>query len=338
MTVPNKELLPGISVIICCYNSAWIIARCLDALKRQTIQSGFHWEIILVDNNCTDDTVQIATSIMNGSSIDFRIVKESEAGLAYARVRGVTEAKYEYIVFCDDDNLLCPLYLSTAYAILEAHPEIGAVGGKGVAEFECEPDPRILSKIEGYAVGSQISHKNWLFGAGMTLRTHLVQDIYTNQKRYLVGRKGGELLSGDDSELAYSVVLRGYKTFPTDDISYIHVLRTNRLTWAYCTRMYSGFSKADGALMIMRLVLEDGRFGEFIRQYLNHCIKFVKCGLMFWRSKSKEGREKCRQWIANVNYWGIVKLYSIYREWTCIKQHYASGFGKDESNGAIRSN
>ena len=313
-------LLDGVSVIICCYNSGWVISRCLEALKKQQLPSSFNWEVVLVDNNCIDDTVRIAESCMGGSDIDFQIVKELQPGLANARVKGISKVKYRYVVFCDDDNLLCPGYLQYVYSKLESDPKIGAVGGKGIPEFECDPDPRILPRLAGYAVGSQITHKNWLFGAGVALRTAAVRDVYSNQKRYLVGRKGTELLSGDDSELVYSIVLRGYRTFPTDDITYIHVLRANRLTWDYCEKMWQGFGNAEGPLMIMRLVLDGKAFSDFVKRYILLYFARIKWALLFWRPNAEEVRENCRREIAKINFWGIIKLYTIYREWSKMKE------------------
>ena len=312
-------LLDGVSVVICCYNSGWVIARCLEALRNQQCPIGFNWEIVLVDNNCTDDTVCTAESCMSGSGVDFRIVREPEPGLANARAKGVSEVKYKYVVFCDDDNLLCANYIQYVYSKLESDSTVGAIGGKGVPEFECEPDPRILPKLEGYAVGSQLRHKNWLFGAGMALRTDLVRDVYANQKRYLIGRRGGELLSGDDSELAYAIVLRGYRTHPTDDISYVHVLRANRLTWDYCQKMYQGFDKAAGPLMMMCLVLDGGNFRQFLRQYIRLWLVYIKYSMLFQHPNAADVRKNCRKEMSITEYWGVYKLYSIYKEWLKVK-------------------
>ena len=328
----SESLLDGVSVIICCYNSGWVIARSLDALKKQVFPPNLSFEIVLVNNNCTDDTVQIAEKSMSGCGIDFRIVEEREPGLANARAKGIAEVKYKYVVFCDDDNLLCPEYVKTVYSIFEADPKIGAVGGKGVPEFECEPDPRILPKLEGYAVGSQLQHKNWLFGAGMALRTDVVRDVYTNQKRHLVGRKGGELLSGDDSELAYAIVLRGYKTYPTDEISYVHVLRSNRLTWDYCQNMQLGFEKAEGPLMMMRLILDGKAFRPFAYWYIRIHLVRIKWTLLFWQSHARDVRENCRRCIAKIDYWGIYRLYSIYKEWLALRTRIVcSGENQNEN-------
>ena len=79
----------GVSVVICCYNSAWIIGRTLDALKNQNVRDGLSWEIVLVDNNCIDETVSVAQKTMEGCGIPFRIVEEKNPGLANARKKGI---------------------------------------------------------------------------------------------------------------------------------------------------------------------------------------------------------------------------------------------------------
>ena len=321
-----KDTAPdGISVVICCYNSAWVIARCLEALKRQELSPALAWEVILVDNNCSDGTAEIARQCMRDSGIDFRIVEEPAPGLANARATGVANAKYRYLVFCDDDNLLCPRYLAKVYAIFGQDPGIGAIGGKGVPEFEREPDPRIIPYLSGYAVGSQTGQQGWLKGAGLALRTAVIGDIYRNQERYLVGRKGDAVLSGDDEEISYSVAIRGYRNYATDDISYTHVLKASRLTWEYCERMYAGFAKSEGPLAIMKLVLNGGKFGDYLRKnYIRKRLKLVRYTICFWRKGAPQVRKDCRADIAVVDCWGVLALYRIYREWRRMRKRYSA--------------
>ena len=104
----SEMLNDGISIIICCYNSEWIIARCLDALKQQRFSTPLEWEIIVVDNACTDETTTIVGRYLK--ELPLRIVFEPEPGLLNARKRGISVAKYQYSIFCDDDNILCPNY------------------------------------------------------------------------------------------------------------------------------------------------------------------------------------------------------------------------------------
>ena len=310
----------GISVVICCYNSAWIIRRTLDALKEQRFKTPIPYEVVLVDNRCTDDTVAVAEDTMKACGIDFHIVKEDNPGLANARRKGIKEVKYEFVLYCDDDNILCPDYVSTMADLLERKPDVGAIGGKGIAEFEVEPAEIVKKHLECYAVGSQIEHKDWLFGAGVALRTALVRDVYDNQKCYLMGRKGGELLSGDDSELVMSMVLRGFKVFALDDVWYIHVLKAERLTEDYFKRLYEGLILPGPVFDVMRAVINNKSFYQAISGYLYYCKRVVKYSLLFWRPRSCGKRKMAWDELKPFRYWGLFRLCSVYCQWMKIKR------------------
>jgi len=312
----------GVSVIICCYNSAWVIRRTLETLIAQRSISDVPYEIILVDNKCTDNTVSVAQDIMEGRPVDFRIIREEKPGLVYARRRGIWEAKYEYVIYCDDDNLLCPEYVSTVVALFEKMPSVGAIGGKGIAEFEIEPAAIVKEHLEYFAVGSQLEHKNWLWGAGLALRTELVKDIYNNQKCYLVGRKGNKLLSGDDAELVMSIVLRGYKTYPLDDISYTHVLRADRLSEEYFHRLNKGLNLTHPVLGLLQAVINDIGFRDAIQEYINFIKRYIKYSFLWWKPLSKQKRELALKETENYRYWGTLRLHRMYRQWVAIKRKW----------------
>jgi len=88
----------GLSVIVCCYNSSKFITACLEHIACQNLD-GITLEVILVDNNCTDDTVNIALQAWRtcGSPFILRIIEEKVSGIAYARKKGVLEAKGEIL-------------------------------------------------------------------------------------------------------------------------------------------------------------------------------------------------------------------------------------------------
>src|SRR5688572_20942184 len=113
LTTNSKHSPAGISVIICCYNSSQRIGETLRHLARQQFPEDFRYEVLLVDNDSTDDTTAVARAIWDKegpAGIPLRIVEELRAGQMYARDKGVKEAAYDSIVFCDDDNWLNPDY------------------------------------------------------------------------------------------------------------------------------------------------------------------------------------------------------------------------------------
>src|SRR5262249_51860930 len=119
----------SVSVLICSHNGKARIAATLEAVSK--CEASFPVEVILIDNTSTDGTAQMASAVWGrlDTSFKFGVVFEPELGLSYARRRGVMEARYEFLVFCDDDNWLSRDYLSTAAEILSG-PGVGAAGGQ----------------------------------------------------------------------------------------------------------------------------------------------------------------------------------------------------------------
>ena len=95
-----------LSVIICTYNRAYIIFECLDALTKQTVDSG-KIEIIIIDNNSTDDTKNIASTFKSKFE-NFKYVLEKNIGLSHARNRGYKEASADWVFYLDDDGKIYP--------------------------------------------------------------------------------------------------------------------------------------------------------------------------------------------------------------------------------------
>ena len=122
----------GVSVIMCCYNSASRLRETLRYLALQKTE--VVCEIILVDNASTDNTKEVAVkcwSEFGCTAIPLKIVDQPVQGLLFAREKGIDSSKYNVLIFCDDDNWLEQSYVQNAYDILENHPHIGAVGGTG---------------------------------------------------------------------------------------------------------------------------------------------------------------------------------------------------------------
>ena len=163
-----------ISVVICCYNSEPRIGRTLESLLAQQFKNAVCWEVVLVDNNCADQTIEVAQAVWGSDAVPLRIVQESIPGLSAARDRGVAESAGEYILFCDDDNWLAPDYLQRAFTFMEASLEYAAIGGWGdVVSDEEVAIPEWFDQFKTkYACGktNDEGDVDTLVGAGMFLR------------------------------------------------------------------------------------------------------------------------------------------------------------------------
>jgi glycosyltransferase involved in cell wall biosynthesis len=109
-----------VSVIIPAYNEEAYIGRLLACLKQQTYKN---FEILVVDNNSTDKTADIA------KSFGARVVEETTQGMIAARERGFTEATGEIILRTDADTLVPPHWVETFYKAFKNHPDVVGIGG-----------------------------------------------------------------------------------------------------------------------------------------------------------------------------------------------------------------
>lgn len=246
----------GISVIICCYNSAKVLPETLAHLAKQKVESTLAWEIILVNNNSTDATKTIAENLWKASGVNtsFKIIEESNPGLSHAREAGMRAASYDIFLWCDDDNWLCDTYVQTAYTIMQTHSHIGALGGWCEAVFENEVPSWFKTQSKYFAVSKQgkksgdITHKKGcLYGAGMVLRKKHWQQLKTvGFTNLLSDRVGNKLSSGGDTEYCYALRLLGYKMWFDEGLYFKHYMTSGRMQLHYVKRIrkamaYSNF-------------------------------------------------------------------------------------------------
>ena len=118
-----------LTIIICTYNRAKYIGPLLESIAANDLAKS-EYEIVLVDNNCTDNTREICESFAaTHREVSFRYTTEIEQGLSAARNRGIKEAKGDIIVSIDDDALVDPHYLRDYAEWFAVHPETAACGG-----------------------------------------------------------------------------------------------------------------------------------------------------------------------------------------------------------------
>ena len=245
--------MEGISIIICCYNSATKLPVTLEYISKQEITKNIPVELIVVDNNSTDNTEYVAIKIwqqLNSSNeIAFNIIKEYQQGLMHARWAGIQNAKYNYLVFCDDDNLLFPDYCKTCYNILSHNNDIVALGGQSILFNDKDIPKWFLKSQRSYAVGKQKIKDGYtdnLWGAGIAIK----KEIFIQFKEYgfhsmLVGRSGENLSSGEDTEICRWITLLGYKMWYTNELKLYHNIEQKRLNNEYLSKLKEGFEASN---------------------------------------------------------------------------------------------
>lgn len=135
-----------LTVVICTYNREKYIGGLLESIAQNDLLKS-KYEIILVDNNCTDNTYEICKNFTKEyPNVKFRYVVEEEQGLSAARNRGIKEANGDLIVYVDDDALVGETYLRSYYEHFENNEKTMAAGGPIEPIYETE-EPRWMSRF-----------------------------------------------------------------------------------------------------------------------------------------------------------------------------------------------
>ncbi len=143
-----------ISVIVPAFNEEQQIAGCLEALKAQTVVPD---EIIVVDNNSSDKTAEIAKA--HGATVVF----EARPGITPARNAGFNKASGDILARCDADTRPYPDWLERIKAHFEADKAGVLVGVTGTSDFYNAP-PRRKRLIEGIFTWSYFAGNRLLLG------------------------------------------------------------------------------------------------------------------------------------------------------------------------------
>lgn len=128
----------SLSVIIPCFNEEEYIGRTIDSVKAQRYHG--EYEIIVVDNDSTDDTVRI---IMDKG---ISLVRAKRRGPAPVKNEGIKKAKGDIIVFIDGDCIAAKDWLSKMVSGFE-DPGIGCVAGEIMSD-----EKKALSPLEEFLI------------------------------------------------------------------------------------------------------------------------------------------------------------------------------------------
>jgi glucosyl-dolichyl phosphate glucuronosyltransferase len=123
-----------ITVAICTWNRAAMLDQTLDAIHRLKIPEGISWELVIVNNNCSDNTDEIISK--HSGVLPIIRVFEPKQGLSNARNAAVSASKGEYILWTDDDVLVDQDWISAYVAAFREHPGAAMFGGPITPWFE----------------------------------------------------------------------------------------------------------------------------------------------------------------------------------------------------------
>lgn len=240
---------PDFTVVIPTYNGASRLPKLLELLRNQINTENISWEIIVVDNNSTDDTAKVINSYQENWQHPYplKYCLETKQGAAYARKQGVEEAKGKLIGFLDDDNYPISNWLIKAYTFAQQHPKAGAYGSQIHPDWEVEPPPN-FQRIAPFLAITERGNLPLLYNpekkllppsAGLVVRKQVWLESVPS-KPILTGRVTGNMLTGEDLEMLSYIQKAGWEVWYNPEMEIYHKIPRTRLQKEYLIPFFRG--------------------------------------------------------------------------------------------------
>ncbi len=263
-----------LTAIICTYNRAKYTGALLESIAANDLDKS-QYEILLVDNNCTDNTRAVCEAFATAhTDVQFRYVVEYEQGLSAARNKGIKEAKGDIIVYIDDDALVDIGYLRTYADWFAFHSDTMACGGPVEPLYETQepewftPYTKALltawcnygSKPREYPKGCYPSGGNAAFRIKVFEQVGLFNTA--------LGRKGNSLMASEEKDIFDKMHALGMQIKYLPGPVLHHIIPQAKLEQDYFDRLtlQIGISERQRTLTISK--------GKYVKRLISECIKW----------------------------------------------------------------
>jgi glycosyltransferase involved in cell wall biosynthesis len=266
-----------VSVVLCTWNRARLLDQTLAQLELVRVPQNVQWEILVVNNNCTDATDAVVAG--HAPALPLRLLYEAMPGKSHAANLAIREATGDLLLWTDDDVLVDCEWLAAYVAAAEAHPEASFFGGPILPWFEREPPAWVERHMERlstcYAMRmpdglSAITPPYLPYGANLATRRRCFDKVLFNVR---LGPREKSEIRGEETELLTRLIGQGATGLWVKGARVRHFIPAERLTTRFIWDFYRGFGRTE----VLRGHIPPapclfGRPRWVMRQYVEHLV------------------------------------------------------------------
>jgi glycosyltransferase involved in cell wall biosynthesis len=242
-----------ISILICTYNRAEELRLTLAGIGKLVIPADTRWELLIADNNSTDNTRDIVSSFEG--SLPIRYLVETKQGKSHALNSGVKECLAPLILMTDDDVDLDPNWVVEVYRAASARPESHFFGGRIVPRWPGKPPAWLVPHSQDLLLGITLDFTlgdedavlklggNTFLGANIAFRKQALLEV--GSFRGDLGPHGRALRFGEESEYIERLIHAGYQGYYLPRMIVYHRNAAERMTERYMLRWFAASGVCD---------------------------------------------------------------------------------------------
>ena len=298
-----------ITISIQTYNRAKMLAETLESLSGLYCPDEIDYEILVVDNNSSDNTSEVIDRYSKLLPERLRSVHEHKCGLSYARNCALKHARGEIVGFIDDDVKVDSGWLEAVYkTFMESHAS--AVGGRSYLVYPSSrpvwlPREReyLLSGLD-YGDQRLVDTDKDLFGLNLSIQRETALKLGGFDTN--LGRRGKSLICGEEKDLLDRIRKTGGIVVYEPKAVVWHIIPPERLKKRWFFRRIYG-----GAVSAQRQMNTNGKKGNLKKLF----VRNIRC----WGSilKSILGKRTTAQELFEKQYFALGNLAKLVETVRC---------------------
>lgn len=257
MASTDKDL----TIVICTHNRAALLEDTLNSLLRCNPPDLHQVDILVVANNCNDDTPNVVSRLKDGETIvPLNFLEEPEPGKSYALNTAIKNTTSRALYFIDDDHIVEPEFLATACETLDLQPDFEMICGYIMPAWDgTEPSwvhekgkyrvpVRPIVEFDKGPIGHEITADGHQPGGGNLIVRRSLLNRMDHYFDPAMGPNGRSLEGGEDLDFVRRARKVGGLIWYEPSIRQHHVLEYERMTLSYMMR--KAFLRSQDSFMV----------------------------------------------------------------------------------------
>ncbi len=212
-----KDQTPRVSVIIPTYNSAQYLAVAIESVLNQTYTN---YEIIVIDDGSTDNTVEILEKYQD----KIHYIYQENQGVSAARNQGISLSKGELIAFLDADDIFMAHKLEKQVEVFDRQPDLGIVnsGFRLIRE-----NGEFITDIKRWETIPELTIETWI------LHQPVLPSAMMFRKQWLEKVEGFDTrwFSSEDVDLVFRMIAQGCRGVWLPQVTIYYRRHDRSATW-----------------------------------------------------------------------------------------------------------
>lgn len=286
-----------ISIVICTYNRATVLKQLLRDLTDVDFDMGKDAEVIelvVIDNNSHDETRTVVAEGAEALPFPVNYYLEKRQGIPFARNRGVTEAKGDFLICLDDDVVPDKQLVKRTMETFERY-DADCVSGKILPLWAHEPPAwlvenktlathyGLIDEKDGLIVceGAENYDPRLVHGANMSFRKSVFETVGLFDTA--LGTRPGEILRGEESQMSERILQAGKRVIYDPEVIVYHRIEADRMRMKYFRDLRYGAGRT-------QVLMYPGKYPILAKWLLKECLmSAVKLSLAYLRFSRKDG-------------------------------------------------